>query len=138
MTRTRIMMPMRIVTSALILGCLIQSASAADEWSRFRGPNGTGISSASNLPVEFGPDKNVIWKTPLPPGHSSPVLSDKYIFVTAHAPLEDKNYRLLVIGIDRASGKIAWEREVPRIYKGRLELVNGPASPSAVTDGTNV
>ena len=133
------MMPMRIAISAFIVcSLLVQSASAADEWSRFRGPNGTGISSAANLPIDFGPDKNVIWKTPLPPGHSSPVLSDKYIFVTAHAPLEDKNYRLLVIGIDRASGKIAWEREVPRVYKGRLELVNGPASPSAVTDGTNV
>lgn len=114
---------------------------ANDDWAQFRGPNGTGISSAKNLPTEFGPDKNVIWKTPLPPGHSSPVLMRDRIFVTAHTPTtkQDKfSYKLFVIALDRKTGKILWQREVPRPNKARLENVNGPASPSPVTDGTNV
>jgi outer membrane protein assembly factor BamB len=43
------------------------SVLAAENWTRFRGPNGLGVSSATNLPIEFGPDKNVRWKAPLPP-----------------------------------------------------------------------
>lgn len=66
-------------------------AFANDEWSRFRGPNGTGLSTATNLPVEFGPEKSVVWKTALPPGHSSPVLARNHIFVTAHTPTTAKD-----------------------------------------------
>jgi len=45
---------------------------------------------------------------------------------------------LVVFALDRATGKELWRRPVPRLQKGRLELVNGPASPSPVTDGTSV
>src|SRR5215213_2873508 len=107
--------------------------AAADEWSQFRGPNGTGVSETKGLPTEFGPNKNVVWKTELPPGHSSPVLTRDRIFVTAH-----RNYQLFVICLERQTGKILWQRQVPRTRAGRLQNVNGPASPSPVTDGTNV
>ena len=109
------------------------AAVAGDEWSQFRGPNGTGVSETKGLPTEFGPSKNVVWKTELPAGHSSPVLTRDRIFVTAH----DKE-KLYVIALDRQTGKILWQREVPRAQTGRLQNVNGPASPSPVTDGTNV
>jgi outer membrane protein assembly factor BamB len=112
-------------------------AAAEGPWSRFRGPNGTGVSPATGVPVEFGPDKNVVWKTPLPPGHSSPVLTATRIFVTAHTSEKDQ-YSLFVICLDRQSGKELWRREVPRTLKGRLQNVNGPASPSPVTDGSSV
>lgn len=110
---------------------------AAEDWAQFRGPNGTGVSSTTGLPTEFGPDKNVIWKATLPPGHSSPVLARDRIFISAHGKEKDA-YKLMVICLDRATGKLLWQREVPRTQKGRLQLVNGPASPSPVTDGENV
>ena len=109
----------------------------AENWSRFRGPNGTGGSCATNLPVEFGPESHVKWKTPLPPGHSSPVFTNTHIFLTAHSPEKDA-YKLFVIALDRKTGQELWRHEVSRRLKGRLELVNGPASPSPVTDGSNV
>src|SRR6186713_3731930 len=67
-----------------------------ENWSRFRGPNGTGVSTATNLPVEFGPESHVKWKTPLPPGHSSPVFTNTHIFLTAHSPEKD-SYKLYVM-----------------------------------------
>jgi outer membrane protein assembly factor BamB len=118
-----------------------QATANGDEWPRFRGPNGTGVSDATNLPVEFGPEKGVVWKTALPPGHSSPVLARTRIYVTAHTPIDAKNkadYRLFVIALDRKTGKELWRHEIPSARKGRLELVNGPASASPVTDGENV
>ena len=118
---------------ALLILLSTLTSFVSDEWSQFRGPNGTGVSETKNLPTEFGPKKNVVWKADLPPGHSSPVLTRDRIFVTAH-----EKDTLLVIALDRQTGKVLWRRPVPRTTPGRLQNVNGPASPSPVTDGTNV
>ncbi len=135
----------RLIATVSLLAALIALGSLprvrAEDWSQFRGPNGSGVSASSNLPVEFGPNKNMIWKTELPPGHSSPVLTKDRIFVTAHSEVKNKekeHYKLLVICLDRQTGKLLWQREVPRSREGRLQNVNGPASPSPVTDGANV
>ena len=117
----------------LLLALLLATFVSGEEWSQFRGPNGTGVSATTNLPETFGPAKNVLWKTELPAGHSSPVLTKDHVFVTAH----DKD-KLYVICLDRSTGKILWQKEVPRSRTGRLQNVNGPASPSPVTDGANV
>jgi outer membrane protein assembly factor BamB len=130
------------------------TGALAEDWPQFRGPNGSGVSVSTGLPEVFGPGKNVVWKTPLPPGHSSPVLTRDRVFVTAYdrekAPgaqqpaagaqgsAGEKNHKLLVICLDRQTGKLLWQREVPRSREGRLQNVNNPASPSPVTDGTNV
>jgi hypothetical protein len=54
------------------------------DWPQFRGPNGSGLCpSCGQLPTEFGPQKNVLWKTELPVGKSSPVLAGDRIFLTA-------------------------------------------------------
>jgi outer membrane protein assembly factor BamB len=116
----------------VILSALLVAASDPD-WSRFRGPNGTGVAETSGLPSDFGPAKNVVWKATVPPGHSSPVLTRTHIFLTAA-----DGKKLVVLAFDRASGKELWRREVPRTRTGRLENVNGPASPSPVTDGERV
>jgi outer membrane protein assembly factor BamB len=108
-------------------------ATSDPAWSRFRGPNGTGVSETTGLPAEFGPSKNVLWKTPVPPGHSSPVLTDTRIFLTGA-----EGEKLFVLAFDRANGKEVWRREVPRTQKVRLQSPNGPASPSPVTDGTRI
>ena len=143
----RTMSKVRNAIVALFIAALAGSGAltraVAEDWPQFRGPNGTGVSASTGLPVEFGPTKNVIWKTALPPGHSSPVLTRDRIFVTAHTKKNaqagaKEPYKLLVICLDRQTGKLLWQREVPRLRVGRLQLVNGPASPSPVTDGSNV
>ena len=131
------MSKLKRILIALFVASLLSLSVRAQDWSQFRGPNGTGVSITTGLPTDFGPDKNVLWKTPLPPGHSSPVLTRNRIFVTAHSN-EKENHKLFVICLDRQTGKLLWQREVPRKQTGRLQLVNGPASPSPVTDGENV
>ena len=136
-------MPKRAVSFALsfllVAGTTLTAAATAAEksdqktWSQFRGPNGSGVNETTRLPVEFGPDKNMIWQTPLPPGHSSPVLSRNYVFVTA---FEDS--ALFTICLDRRTGKIAWRRAAPRTREEKVDYRNTPASPSPVTDGKHV
>ena len=78
------------------------NASAAD-WPQFRGPSSAGTAqSAAPLPTDIGPEKHVLWKTELPPGHSSPAIVGNKIFLTA---VRDKEH-LETIALDRASGKI--------------------------------
>jgi len=103
------------------------------DWSRFRGPNGSGVGDDRALPTEFGRDRNVIWETPLPPGHSSPILSPTHAFVTA-ADGDD----LVTIAIDRSTGRVAWRATAPRARQQRVDDRNNPASPSPATDGENV
>src|SRR6266849_8967097 len=108
------------------------SCVLAADWPQFRGPNAFGVSDTTGLPSEFGPSKNVVWRTALPPGHSSPVLSMNRIFLTAYG--EDHLY---VMTLDRSTGKILWRREIPRARKQKLHASNSPASPSVATDGQN-
>src|SRR5581483_1436110 len=108
-------------------------ATYATDWTQFRGPNGSGVSDAKDIPTEFGPKKNVAWMTPLPPRHSSPGLTADRIFLTAI-----EKQKLFTICLDRVRGKELWRREVPRPREQKLHTNNNPASPSPVTDGKNV
>src|SRR5260221_13137616 len=117
-------------TYPILLFALVLSGASDPDWSRFRGPNGTGVANTSGLPSEFGPSKNVVWKAAVPAGHSSPVLTRTHIFMTG----VDGN-TLVVLALDRATGKELWRREVPRRGKGGPEKVKGPASPPPGTHG---
>src|SRR5262245_16869499 len=103
----------------------------ADDWPQFRGPNATGIAEDTNLPIAFGPQANVVWKTLLPPGHSSPAISGNKIFVTAF-----EHEDLFTIAMDRATGRVLWRRQAPRPRKQISERpANSPVSGSPVSDG---
>lgn len=122
------------ILGIVVLLCF-SSASAAQEkhavnWWQFRGPNGSGLYETTGLPMEIGPDTNVVWKRTLATGYSSPVLTEDFIFLTA---LEDE--KLLTLCLDRESGRTIWQKEAPRPRKEEIDSRNHPASPSAATDG---
>jgi len=119
-----------ILVASLVLSCL-QPGGAS--WNRFRGPNGTGIAAGGSYPAEIGPEKNVVWKSALPPGRSSPVLSRTRIFLTA---LEGEE--LVTLALERADGKLAWKRPAPRPRKAKFHPDNHPAAPSAAVDDDTV
>ena len=135
-TKTGFMLSPLSQLALLILSALVVSALAwaeTAEWSRFRGPNGGGTIEAGALPVEVGPDRNLLWRTGIPAGDSSPVLSADRIFLTAW-----EGEALYTIALDRETGSELWRREAPRTRIEPLDNRNGPASPSPVTDGKRV
>ncbi|MEE8451651.1 MAG: PQQ-binding-like beta-propeller repeat protein [Thermoguttaceae bacterium] len=93
-----------LITATLLLSTA-GAAETAQEWTRFRGPNGTGISTAKTIPVSFD-ESDYHWNVELPgSGHSSPVLWDDKIFLTCKA--EDEDQRSIVC-LDAADGKVLW------------------------------
>lgn len=105
-------------------------------WNQFRGPNGQGVVQANNIPVHFSPETNVLWKAVIPTGHSSPVIWDNRIFLTASEPGNENE--LMTLAIDRQQGQILWRRMVQAETKVRFHPLNNPASSTPVADERNV
>jgi hypothetical protein len=66
----------------LLAGLLASAAGRLGaDWPQFRGPGGTGVSESAQPPESLAPDRLSRWRTPLPAGNSSPVVSGKGIFL---------------------------------------------------------
>jgi len=91
-----------------VLASAFAVAAPAQEWTRFRGPNGSGVSEDKGLPAKFG-ETAVSWKAELPgSGHSSPVLWGEKVFITCTG---DKSGGLSVLCLNAKTGKLIWQRE---------------------------
>jgi outer membrane protein assembly factor BamB len=136
-----------LVTTSLAVGSLAVATAAdvrTDEprWPQFRGPGGLAAAAdragtGAKYPVDFGPASEVLWKTVLPAGNSSPAVWGDRIFLTAF----DKSQKLLeTLGLDRRTGKILWRRAAPPVgtIETSLHPANGPATPTAVCDRDRV
>src|SRR5262245_35107098 len=109
--RKRVLAP-AVPIAVVLIGFLTTSlaAMAPVDWTRFRGPNGSGVSAATNVPTEFGQTNKLVWRLALPPGHSSPILFGYRIYLTAF-----RGNDLVTFAIDRTAGKILWERRAPSV-----------------------
>lgn len=106
------------------------------DWPAFRGPNGDGVSSETNVPLYWGPDQNIQWKTPLPaPGNSSPIVSKGKVFLTC-ATDAGKNRGLYCY--DRQNGRLLWSRIIPFDQKDPTHQTNPYCGSSPAADGTRV
>ena len=89
---------------------LSDSLSEASEWPRFRGPNGSGVSDAVTVPVEWSED-DYNWSAQLPGrGHSSPVVWGHRLFVTS---ADDKAAVRWLSCVDVRDGSEVWKHEFP-------------------------
>src|SRR5690348_8923833 len=99
---------MRLLTLALsasLAAALVTTSIFGQEWTRFRGPNGTGESETTTIPASWT-DKDLNWKVELPGiGHSSPVLwGDKIFLLSA----DQKSATRYVLCLNAADGKQIW------------------------------
>jgi outer membrane protein assembly factor BamB len=118
--------------SALIVG---PGGVLAADWTQFRGPNATGrCPDAVPLPADIGPDRGVVWKVPVPPGHSSPAVVGDRVYLTA---VKDKSH-LVTLALDRATGKVLWEAEAPARRLEQVHQIGSLAQPSPAADADGV
>jgi outer membrane protein assembly factor BamB len=155
--------PILIVSILVVIGPGSLRASA--NWPQWRGPDGQGIAFEKNLPAQWSPAKNLLWKTAIPGrGHSSPIVWGRQVFLTTsiEGPVvpgrkpykhmigteeyvhpdwtgSDRRYLLKVISLDHDTGKILWQRTA---YNGPVfdhrHRKNTYASATPATDGSYV
>ncbi len=139
--------------------------ATAENWSQFRGASSNGVAQQDKLPVEWGPDAQIMWKSALAGiGWSQPIVwGDKIFVTTAESDGQPKpnpenkgpgfegfagflssgvlkppeaNYRWKVLCLDAATGKVVWER-VAREGRPTMQIHanNTYATETPVTDG---
>lgn len=121
-------MSRRILLAASFIGLSI-SAASAENWPQWRGPLLNGVSTEKNLPVKWGPEENVTWKTPLPEwSGSTPIIWDNHIFLNV---AEKESLHLWAL--NRADGSVRWKKP---LGAGNVKMrKQNMSSPSPVTDG---
>src|SRR5258705_5059697 len=80
----------------------------AQEWTRFRGPNGSGVAApCAGIPAQFGAS-DLNWKIELPGvGHSSPSIWGNRVFVTCS---DVSTARRTLLCINSADGVPFWKK----------------------------
>lgn len=119
---------------------LAVSVSGGDQafsayWPQFRGPRFDNNFPGERIPAEFGPDRNVAWKTQIPSGHSSPCIVGDRIFLTAF----DGKDSLETLSLSRRSGRTLWRRAVrPEKLEPYFAKLGSPATATCASDGQRV
>ncbi len=116
------------------LSLLLSTRTNAQNWTRFRGENGAGISDLKGIPSRWS-DSDYAWKIELPHvGHSSPIIWEKMLFVTTAT--EGGGERFLHC-LDADSGKERWQASI-KLNESRKHQKNSWASSTPATDGDRV
>ncbi|HEX3870436.1 MAG TPA: PQQ-binding-like beta-propeller repeat protein [Pirellulales bacterium] len=119
------------------LEVVLTAPGAEQQWPRFRGPEGQGITHTTGLPLTWSTTENVVWHTPLEgSGNSSPIVWGDRIFMTSSG---EEGQRRSVLCLDRANGKLLWTRTLEdHEIEPNVREKNGFASATPVTDGQRV
>lgn len=154
---------MRLVFAVAAL-CFCMASIAAN-WPQWRGPGSNGVSAETQLPEEWSPSKNIVWKAPVPGrGRSSPIVWGDRVFLTTDIEGEKIDglkppihklgndvfrhpdstgmavkHKLDVLCFERKTGKLLWQKtayEGP-VYDERHKS-GSYAAPTPVTDGRAV
>ena len=122
-----------LVTTLLPLAVLLSFSGDGDapQWGGFRGNNGSGVSAAKRLPDALDPEENLIWRTEIPAGYSSPCVAGKGVYLTA-----TEGKKLYVLALDAYTGEERWRAELA--FDGKRPGMNSPAAPTPATDGERV
>ncbi len=124
-----------VLISAFLLIYFANTTRASEPvWPQFRGPGGLGIAPDDQAyPTMLDMSRNLLWKTEVPKGHSSPCIWGDRIFITARS-----GKSLETICIERGNGKIKWRKAVVPEEMEKINPSNSHASATPVSDGKRV
>lgn len=110
--------------------------SESIHWMQFRGPNSSGIAPENaNPPIYFSADTNLLWKTEMMQGWSSPCIVNDKIFLTG---FNESDSLLYTFAIGREKGEILWKESVTPHNFFEIMAVGSYASPTVASDGKNI
>ncbi|MBX9680072.1 MAG: PQQ-binding-like beta-propeller repeat protein [Gemmataceae bacterium] len=126
---------LRLGTAVFAVASLSWAFAHADNWSRFRGPNGSGVSDDANIPVKFSDKENLAWKVAIVGvGEGSPVVwNDRILLQNSSADgskrsVQCRNFK---------DGELVWESAIDAV-RAKTHPKNSMASQTPATDGKAV
>ena len=126
-----------MIRKTIAVACVVLFASTmslAQDWSRFRGPNGSGVSTAQTVPTSWS-ESDYNWTIELPgSGHSSPVVWRDRVYVTSG---DEQSGTRRLIAVEISNGRRLWVREFKAQHHKKHSL-NSFASPTPVVDDRHV
>ena len=132
--------------AVLALPAVAGEQAAPAQWPGLRGPNFNGLVDG-DPPLEWGEDKNIRWKTPIPgAGHASPVLWGGRLYLQTAVQVEEEGllsdavYAFKVLAVDSGSGEILWEKTLHQgaPAEDKHHRTASFASTSGITDGEHL
>ena len=119
-----------------LLGLLIVRPVGADNWARWRGPQGSAVSVEAGIPLKWDQNRNIRWKTAIPgEGSSSPIVWNDRVFLTS---AEDEGCVRWLHCLDLLSGRIVWSAGVEHDWPELTSALTGHAAATPTTDGQRV
>jgi outer membrane protein assembly factor BamB len=108
----------------------LTAQETGSEWSRFRGPNGSGVASEVRLPTDLNPN-SAAWSIELPgPGHSCPVVWGDKIWLTS---FREATSEWVLSCYDLRNGRLLWER-ARKLQSHPMHRLNNPATSTPAVD----
>lgn len=130
--------PFRLLFPAAVVIGLLASTAVAENWPRFRGPNGQGISGEKGIPVEWS-ENDLSWKIELAgTGHSSPVVWDDKVFITfADTDEDEKTTKCTLMAVRASDGGVLWQKDYT-VEPAEMNPLNSSAASTPAVDADGV
>jgi outer membrane protein assembly factor BamB len=127
--------PIPLLLPTLLLALAARVASASDnspaDSKYFRSDAGVAR-SAGSLPDNLDAPDVLSWRTPLDPGHSTPILNGGKIFLTTFRP---DSKQLATIALDEKTGRLLWRNALVPERVEQTHQIGSPATASVACDG---
>ena len=125
--------------ATLVLSVTISATVSADDWTSFLGPGAASVASDAVLPKVIDDETNVAWKIPMPgKGASSPIVVGDNVIVTCSGGLGGKQDEIMVVCVDKNSGKLKWEQKFWATGRSFCHPLSANAAPTPTTDGERI
>lgn len=124
-----------ILALSTLAAFAFSSCGQANEWSRFRGPEGRGIASLDQAPTSWTAN-DYEWVIKLPGvGHSSPAVREGRLYLTAGTDGGER----ITLCLDAATGKEIWSKSI-KMAPSHLHKKNsyGSGTPAVGDEGVFV
>ncbi len=123
------------ILGVVLFGTITSAGDAPSRWTRFRGPNGNGLSTADTIPIAFT-EKEFNWKVKLSgEGHSSPVIWNDKIFFTS---IGGTPRLRRIVCLDTSDGHVRWTWTDTEFEEHPQHQLNSFASSTPTVDGERV
>lgn len=138
---------------ALLTSLLLPADSNGQDWLRFRGNDGSGVSTESvPTATEFSADKNMAWKIELPgSGASAPIIVGDKVIVSCYSGYGESrdnigkmdDLKRHVLCYNKKTGEKIWQKDYESVlpednFSGMGVPEHGYASGTPTSDGKHV